>query len=107
MHDKWLNLESKTHIKYIWHKMCVFLNPGRVQQSLQMDESQVGFYCNAGQRAVQVGHMCFTKNIGEYLWFIMEQSKNGSHSLMIAWIIWTCTHRRASHKTFSQDSQRT
>lgn len=40
--------------------MCVFLNPGRVQQSLQMDESQVGFYCNAGQRAVQVGHMWFT-----------------------------------------------
>lgn len=60
LHEKLLYLESKTHIKYIWHKMCVFLNPGRVQQSLQMDESQVGFYCNAGQRAVQVGHTCFT-----------------------------------------------
>lgn len=34
----------------------MFLYPGTVQQPIQMDESQVGLYCNAGQRAVQVGH---------------------------------------------------
>jgi len=59
LHDNLLYLGSKTQNKYTWQN-SLFLNPGRVQQSLQMDESQVGFYCNAGQRAVQVGHTCFT-----------------------------------------------